>query len=279
MTEFLLLMLLQATQATASHGVMYHYPQWAPDGKSILASGTNDGDLEIYLLDLQGGRPRKLTNNTNIDDAARWVDQGRRILFESDRRGRLESFLMDADGSNVRPASAGSYMPVNSAGDVTLLEEQRAGGQSVIVAVHRDGKRLDLSSGPHAEEPSFSPDGRFVVYEQRSPDAPNDVLRSNVVVVGVDGRNPRVVTAGTNPSWSPDGRSLVFKLWAAESKELWIATVNPDGTGLTRLAPGVHPAWSPDGRRIAFMSDSTEGTHIWVIDRAGTNKRCVTCGS
>ena len=242
---------------------------------SILVSATN-GDSEIYLLYLDGRPPRTLTDNTANDDGARWVPQ-RRILFQTDRRGAWETFLMEADGSNPRPVPASDYAAVNAAGDVKLVEEPRSGG-GVIVARYRNGTRRDLSSGPHAEQPSFSPDGRFLVYEQRSPDAPSDVIRSNIVVAHADGSGARVVSAGTDPSWSPDGRSLLFKFWVAESNELWVATVNADGSGFRRLAPGVHPAWSPDGARIAFMSDFQGGTHIWIMDRAGGNKRCLTCG-
>ena len=82
---------------------MYHFPQWSPDGRSILVSSTLDGDAEIYLLPLDGRKPTKLTNNTASDDLARWTHDGRRIAFVTDRRGRSETFSMRPDGSDQRP--------------------------------------------------------------------------------------------------------------------------------------------------------------------------------
>lgn len=59
---------------------------------------------------------------------------------------------------------------------------------------------------------------------------------------------------------------------------LSVATVNPDGTGLTQLTEeetSVGPAWSPDGERIAYRRHVVSGTHIYVMDADGANRRLV----
>jgi Tol biopolymer transport system component len=274
-------MYLLPSAAAAQHGrgPMYHFPQWSPDGKQILVSGAQDGDSEIYLLSVDGkGDRRQLTNNAANDDAARWTERGRRIVFMSDRRGRMEPFIMDADGTNQRPLDA---LPPSarsvSPDDRTKLLEETVEGRRVIVAQHHDGTRRVLTTGHHAEQPSFRPDGKQIVYEQRSPEAPDDIARSNIVVANADGTMPRVVSSGTDPSWSPDGQLLLFKVLNTSKKQLYIATVCPDGAGLRQLAPGVHPHWSPDGRRVAFMRDKETGIHIWIMDVDGREQRCLTC--
>jgi Tol biopolymer transport system component len=240
-----------ALYAQPGHGPMYHFPQWSPDGTQIVASSTLDGDSEIVLLSLGGGQTRQLTNNQASDDAARWTGNGS-IVFLSDRRGRMEPFIMDADGANQRPIEALPPEPGSVSPDGrTRLVESVEGGRSVIVAQGAGGAKRVLTSGPHAEQGSYSPDGRRVVYEQRSPEAPDDIRRSGIVVANADGSAPRVVSPGTDPSWSPDGLLLLFKIWEPQKDELWIATAAADGAGFRRLAPGVHPHWSPDGRRIA----------------------------
>jgi Tol biopolymer transport system component len=265
-----------AQHDAAGHGVMYHFPRWSPDGRTIVVSSTEDGDAEIYLLRLDGSRPLKLTDNDHFDDAALWTADGRRIVFTTDRRGRRELFSMDPDGGSPLPAESSPDVETSPDGRTRLVESE-VDGRWVIVAEHVDGTRRVLTTGPHAEQGSFSPSGELIVYEQRLADAPDDIARSNVVVARADGSQPRIVSSGTDPSWSPDGATLLFKTWNESDRQLWIATVAPDGGNLRRLAPGVHPHWSPDGRRIAFMKDDRDRTDVWIMDADGGGQTCLTC--
>jgi TolB protein len=257
----------------ASSGVMYHFPQWSHDGRFVLVSSTLDGDAEIYLLPIDGGKSIKLTDNSASDDLARWTPDTNRIVFVTDRRGRPETFSMRTDGSDQRP-DEGVHVPAASRhGRTTLVED--AGTIFVVDDVTK--VRQAVTSGAWAEQAAFSPDGRSIVYEQRVSTDPHDVTRSNVVVANADGSGRFVVAQGTDPSWSPDGTALLFKVVGQSADELWIATARPDGTGLRRLSRGAHPQWSPDGQQIVFMLDRGTAADIWVMGRAGTNMKCLTC--
>jgi Tol biopolymer transport system component len=275
-------LLTMALVLAAQHGVMYHYPRWSPDGKTIVVSAAEDADPEIWLLRLDGSPPLQLTDNTALDDAAEWLEGGHRIVFTTDRRGRRELFSMAPDGSDQSPF-AGTLPASKNRGTGAVLVESIQELRSTIVAVFPDQSRRTLTTGTDAEQASFSPSGEHVVYEQRSPTAPDDIARSNVVVADADGSNPRIVSSGTDPSWSPDGKTLLFKIWVDDaSAELggrpWIATASLEDGTVRRLAPGVHPHWSPDGRRIAYMADGALRTDIWIMDTDGGAQTCLTCG-
>ena len=49
-------------------GVMYHSPQWSPDGRWILVSATLDGDADLYLISTRGEPTKKLTDNSALPD-------------------------------------------------------------------------------------------------------------------------------------------------------------------------------------------------------------------
>lgn len=101
-------------------------------------------------------------------------------------------------------------------------------------------------------QPSFSPDGRRIVFFSI------DAEGAGIHVVNVDGSGRRKVTdGGSDPSFFPSGRAIVFSRSDGGGSHIW--SVRLDGTGLRRLTRGPHndydPVVSPNGRRIAFVSD------------------------
>lgn len=269
-----------ASAWSAQHGgsPMWHFPQWSPEGRWILASYMADGTSEIHLLPPTGGSSTRVTSSRVTEGNARWIDGGKRILFESEREGRTRFFSIKPDGTDRRPAIVDSITSVSSDGHALLFDAMRdgVGGIFATDSARRSARRL--TGRLYAEQGTFSPDGRLLVYEERTSTDPHAVHKSNVVIADASGHRPRIVATGTDPSWSPDGRSILFKSWDSTTGELWISTIRWDGTGMRRLRTGVHPHWSPDGRRIAFMADGPQGrTDIWVVDQSGSGQRCLTC--
>jgi Tol biopolymer transport system component len=258
-------------------GIMYHAPQWSPDGLWLLVSANLDGDTEIYLIRADGSARRQLTRNTVPDDIARWSTDGRRVLFESARSGARAQYSMNLDGSDVRPEPPDSVVSRSPDGTTLLFESVRGGrGHLFLMTSSRTNVR-EISTAGHAEQGSFSPNGRSIVFEQRA-EMHRDISKSNIVVADPDGSGANVIASGTDPSWSRDGQSILFKTWDERTQTLWISTVSPTGTGMRRLAQGVHPNWSPDGSRIAYMHDRDDGgSDIWIMDRDGSKAACLTC--
>ena len=105
----LVLLALVSLAPGQHHGVMYHSPQWSPDGRWILVSATLDGDAELYLVSTRGEPMRKLTDNSASDDLARWIDGGRQwsadgkqIAFMRDDPTGVHIWVMAADGTAQR---------------------------------------------------------------------------------------------------------------------------------------------------------------------------------
>ena len=75
---------------------------FSPDGSRILFAANHDGDLEIYVVGVDGAGMRALTDNDAQDFFPSWSPDGSTIVFSSDRSGAVELYLMDADGGNQR---------------------------------------------------------------------------------------------------------------------------------------------------------------------------------
>ncbi|MFQ5795298.1 MAG: TolB family protein [Candidatus Bipolaricaulia bacterium] len=82
-------------------------PAWSPDGTRVAFVSNRDGNLEIYIVDMQSGAVNRLTNNESNEIAPTWSPDGTQIIFSSDRTDNWELYVMDADGFNVKRLTGG----------------------------------------------------------------------------------------------------------------------------------------------------------------------------
>jgi len=71
------------------------------DGCSIAFMSSQDGDWEIYTIDVPGGTLKRLTRSTGNDGLPTWSPDGRQIAFVSDRDGRWGVYTMPATGGKA----------------------------------------------------------------------------------------------------------------------------------------------------------------------------------
>ncbi len=69
---------------TTSKGQETH-PHFSPDGKWIAFTGQYDGNTDVYLIPVIGGRPRRLTYHPGADNVRAWTRDSQYIVFASGR--------------------------------------------------------------------------------------------------------------------------------------------------------------------------------------------------
>jgi Tol biopolymer transport system component len=127
-------------------------------------------------------------------------------------------------------------------------------GAARIVSVRVDGSdvRELTESPPNAGFPSYSPDGRRIVYRVWSEG------QRGLRILDLEDGSTAVLTTGYDnfPAWSPSEDRIAFTRLTGGNFDIY--TVRPDGSKLKRLtdAPGndAHPSWSPAGRHLLFSS-------------------------
>lgn len=180
-------------------------PAWSPDGRQLAVTLTRDGGSQIYLISAEGGESRRITQSSGIDTEPYFSPDGQFIYFTSDRGGAPQIYRMPASGGNATRMTFGSNYNVSP--------RLSPDGQHLAFITRRDGRFLValrdlqgnsetlLTDGGEEESPSFSPNGRWVMYSTRAGG------RDSLVIVTTDGRFrqalPRVSGEIREPAWGP----------------------------------------------------------------------------
>lgn len=182
-------------------------PRFSPDGQKVIMSLLrDDGNSNIYTLDLRSRTTTRLTDSSAIDTSPSYSPDGTQIVFTSDRGGRAQIYVMNADGSNQRRISFGdgSYStPVWSPrGDLVAFTKQ-SGGEFQIGVMRTDGsgERI-LSSGFSQEGPTWAPNGRVIMFFRQPAGSAGPRLFS----IDLTGRNEQPIASpnfASDPAWSP----------------------------------------------------------------------------
>ena len=182
-------------------------PRFSPDGRFVIMSLAEGGNANIHVLDLRSRETYKLTNTLAINTSPSYSPNGSQIAFESDRGGTQQIYVMNANGSYPRRISFGDgryASPVWSPrGDwIAFIKQWR--GEFFVGVMSPDGanERI-LARGFHNEGPTWSPNGRVLLFFRENA---GETGGPSLWRVGVNGDNPRRVPTSTfasDPSWSP----------------------------------------------------------------------------
>jgi serine/threonine protein kinase len=250
-------------------------PTPRPRGQ-IAFAGYRDGNGEIYLMNVETGSVRRLTNHPANDYRAALSPDGHRVAFVSDRDGNAEIYAMNVDGSDLRRLTNNSapddYPAWSPTGELIAFSSKRTGFFEIHV-MNADGNGARALTNTRSEEykPTWSPDGSRIAFWSKRDG--ND----EIYVMNADGSNQvnltRHSTHDLDPAWSPDGQSIAFAGERDGNTEIYI--MSADGGKVRRItnhsARDSLPCWSPDGLFIAFTSRRDGNSEIYIVDVNGAN--------
>jgi TolB protein len=185
-------------------------PRFSPDGKKIIMSFAKDGNSDIHTMDIETREVERITNHSSIDTSPSYSPDGKYIVFNSDRSGLQQIYVMKSDGSDVKRITFGKGLygtPVWSPrGDLIAFTKVRKGRFYIgVMRYDGSGERL-LTENFYQEAPSWSPNGRVLVFYRETKSGPKGEGFSaklwSIDITGYNERRLSTETDASDPSWS-----------------------------------------------------------------------------
>lgn len=177
---------------------------WSPDGRKIALTLSRKGDPDIFLIDLNGNIVKQLTSHWGIDVSPTFSPNGNKMAFVSNRSGSPQIYVRDlVNESEERITFEGNYntSPVWSVQDRIAFTSMNRGSFD-IGTIDPDGGRAKWLTADlgNSEHPSWSPDGRYIVFSSNRTGA------YHLYLMGANGQNQRRITSfdgdQTAPCWT-----------------------------------------------------------------------------
>lgn len=182
-------------------------PRFSPDGQRIVMSFQQGAASSLVEMDLRSKRTRALTQTDRIDTGPCYAPDGRAIVFESDRDGTQQLYVMGADGGGIRRITGGDgrySTPVWSPRGDYIAFTKQLGGRFLIGVLKPDGsgERI-LTEGFHNEGPTWSPNGRVLMFFRDNPGPAGGPRIFSVDITGYNERPVQTPSFASDPAWSP----------------------------------------------------------------------------
>ena len=165
----------------------------SPDGKLMVYTSDKDGDLEMYVMNLETGNEKRITNTLGYDGGAWFSPDGKKIIWRASRPKtdaevaeyktllaegmvaptNMEVFVADIDGNNAKQITslgqanwAPSFMPDSKRIIFASNHEYKRGFPFNMYTINADGSGLTKISRDKGFDafPMFSPDGKKIVF-------------------------------------------------------------------------------------------------------------------
>lgn len=226
-------------------------PAISPDGNWVAFSSDRLLDWNVYIMPRSGGRPVQITKSTAAELHPSWSPDGKTLAYAKlgQTSGKWEIWVVEVANTSTPHFIGYGLFPEwcpkagtgPTGGDQILYQRSAERGDrafGIWTIEYKDGdvgspSQLIGSASTAYINPTWSPDGRFIVFAAVS--------------------NPHQVRAVDTLNH--------------EDCDLWMLAA--DGTTLVNLTAGAStdlmPTWGNDGR-IYFVSTRSGQDNIWSID-------------
>ena len=262
-------------------------PVVSPDGaKAVHTLRTTDmdadkGRYDLWISDLDGGQPLRLTSHETNDTSPAWSNDGQRILFLSSRSGSSQIWTINVDGGEARqvtdlPLDIGTFK-LSPTGDALVVSlSVYPDCQDLACTVSRNEAAEESKTSAQAYEQIFMRHWDHWLSPKQSrlfalSIKDGEVSSEATMVSRVNADVPSRVWGGNEEyAITADGKSVLFAARLRDAQEpmstnfdIYQAPLSGDGETINitdaNEAWDTMPVLSPDGDKLAYLAMSRPG--------------------
>jgi dipeptidyl aminopeptidase/acylaminoacyl peptidase len=251
-------------------------PRWSPDGRTLAFLGTvGERKAQIYTVPAAGGTPTELSDAPNGVRQYAWSPDGAVIAY------------VTPDGSPLSARERRTHHDLFTIHDDDYLVNQQSEPAHIWLLTVATGKSRQLTRGStsvleaappfggSASAPSWSADGRWIVYTRQADANDADSDRTAVVAVNLASGEEHPLDAQRtyeyDPRFAPQGDQVAYLYLhgpgAVSDADLFVGS--PDGSA--RDVSGdldrnllADFTWLPDGNAVIVMADDHVGRKLYA---------------
>jgi dipeptidyl aminopeptidase/acylaminoacyl peptidase len=274
-------------------------PRWSADGQWLAfvssrpsaeaarapnESAASDQRSQVWVLSMNGGEARRITNLKNGASSFQWSPDGKRLVCLS-RTGPSDARAENRDRSDVRHYSHISY----KFNDTGWYDDRRS---HIWIVDVKSGAGKQITSGDdwNDVDAQWSPDGtRIAFVSNRTGKEYEEDRNTDVWVIAAEGGPLTKISdhseSDNSPRWSPDGKTIAFvgRVREDEHPKIWLApAVGGAPSVLAARNLDLIPTdldWGEGGRALYFQTGVKGETHLFRVDVASKEIVKVTSGA
>lgn len=214
-----------------SNAAFDSYPVWSPDGNHIAFASNREGSIDVWVMDANGGIPKRVTTNSGSEYPLRWKDNST-IMFKASIMPTAKSIIF-----------AGSYPQVYTVG-------MDGGRPKLFSDITMDALDINTSGDVlYIDRKGYEDEWRK---HHRSPITRDVWLKS--------GDSFRKLTTfdgeDRDPVWSADGKSFYYLSEQSGTLNIYHRTLDGKETQIT----------NHEKNPVRFLSAATDGTLCYGYD-------------
>lgn len=187
-------------------------PRFSPTSQSLTYMNFEQGNPQVYILDLASGRQQSIGAFGQMTFSPRFAPDGRTVVFSVEQGGTTNLYAMPIGGRQPAQLTSGAAIDTGASyspdGSRIAFESDRGGSQQIYVMGANGGgaQRISFGDGSYST-PVWSPKGDLIAFTKQGGG------QFHIGTMKPDGSGERVLVSSFHaegPTWAPNGRVISF---------------------------------------------------------------------